>query len=148
MERVASVLQAQAQNAQSYFVQFKYDDDKYAMRGGNTVPLSEILDTLHLAGKVTKVEFDTPGLTAQREGGTWMVTSDQKFDNTKSMYVTIDGNRQQVYVNTETFYIKAVPNQEIWHNGGVNILYLGGSQSFTVMSSISNLPLQWVILAN
>ena len=54
-----SVPQARGQNPQSYFVQFQYDGDKYVMQGDNTVPLSEILNALHLSGKVTQVEFDT-----------------------------------------------------------------------------------------
>ena len=143
-----SVPQARGQNPQSYFVQFQYDGDKYVMQGDNTVPLSEILNALHLSGKVTQVEFDTSGLSAQHEDGTWMVTSNQKFDSTKSMYVTIGGKCQQVYVNTESFYVQDASSQDLRPNGAVTILYPGGTQSFKMVSTTSDLPLQWIITAD
>ena len=139
------VLQTQAEDSQSYFVQFRHGNEQYRMQGDNTVLLSEILGPLKLSGKVTKVEFDTPGLSAQEEGDTWLVTSDQKFDGDKSMYVTINGNRQQIYVNAEIFDIKAKSNDDIWQRGVITIFFPGGSQSFTMNSGISNPPLEWVI---
>ena len=75
-----------------YTVEFTYNTLEYVLPGDSSVPMSEILSTLGLAGAVEAVEIsDTSLFSAGNETGEWIVTAHQAFSTTEWMKVTING---------------------------------------------------------
>ena len=75
-----------------YTVEFTYQELQYVLPGGETVPLSTVLDTLQLSGEVQGVTVSNPELfSCEMVDGVWTVFSHQPFQTDEWMNVTLDG---------------------------------------------------------
>ena len=75
-----------------YTVEFTYNNLQYVLNGGESIPLSTILDTLGLTGEVTAATVSNSNLfTVSNKTGEWIVTALQAFSTNEWMKVTING---------------------------------------------------------
>ncbi len=85
-----------------YTVEFTYQSRQYVLPGNSSVPLTEILDELGLAGTVEDVEVSSPDLfSASEENGEWIVYSHEPFTSEEWMKVTIDGVIYEITVTDD-----------------------------------------------
>lgn len=74
-----------------YTVEFTYNDLQYVLGGEESIPLSDILDTVGLTGNASAVEVSNSDLfEASNESGEWIIASKKAFTTNEWMKVTID----------------------------------------------------------
>ena len=110
-----------------YTVEFTYQELQYVLPGGETVPLSTVLDTLQLSGEVQGVTVSNPELfSCEMVDGVWTVFSHQSFQTDEWMNVTLDGIPYNIKVTdanefTVSFEMNGhgtqVPSQQVDLNG-------------------------------
>ena len=82
-----------------YTVEFTYNDRQYVMKGGEVLPLRDILDEIELYGDVTAVEVsDSTLFEAYQQYGDWYVKSNMPFLTDEWMRVTIAGIEYEIKV--------------------------------------------------
>ena len=90
---------AQPAKSSNYTVDFAYDKLQYSIKGGTTVPLSDILHRIGISGTVSDVQCsDTSLFSATQTSGSWMVISRRAFSTTELMRVTVDDRVHEITV--------------------------------------------------
>ena len=109
-----------------YTVEFTYNDLVYVMQGDTTVPLSEILATLHLTGIATAVEVsDSILLNAQPNGDNWLISTLSSFTTEEWMKVTINGIVYQIKIVNDISYEEDTNVPQVMV-GGTEVTFMKG----------------------
>ena len=114
-----------------YTVEFTRGELQYVMPGDSDVPLSEILETVGLTGKVEAVEVSDESLfSASNEGGEWVIHAHQAFNTSEWMKAVIDGVEYEIAVTDDpgsayagTDVRDLTPTSQDWFFCGSNIYY-------------------------
>ncbi|MEE1159123.1 MAG: hypothetical protein UHS51_06845, partial [Atopobiaceae bacterium] len=101
-QKDAVIATAETDNSSSYTVEFTYGDLGYALPGGSSVAVSEVLAALGLTGEATAVEVSDASLfSASDESGGWVVTAHRAFSTTERMRVTMGGVAYEITVTDD-----------------------------------------------
>ena len=101
-EEIESAVTVETSGFSIYTVEFTYGSLEYVLQGDESVPLSEILDSLKLQGTVSVVSVSNPELfQAEETDAGFVITALQPFTSTEWMKVTIDGIEYEITVTDD-----------------------------------------------
>jgi len=85
-----------------YTVEFTYNNLEYVLPGNTSVPMSEILTAVGLAGEPTKAVSSAPELfSVEKEEGIWTVAAKRAFHTEETLTVTINGTDYAITVTDD-----------------------------------------------
>lgn len=88
-----------------YTVEFTYNNLQYVMNGGQTVEISEILNTVGLSGNVETVVSSNPELFEVNKDEEWTVTANRTFSTNETLKVKLDGVEYVIVVTATVTYL-------------------------------------------
>lgn len=92
VENNESIITVETNSFSYYTVDFYYNELMFSLRGGEEIPLKDILDSLGFTGEVTNVEVSNEDLfnVIKNENNEWIVVSYQPFQTDEWLKITID----------------------------------------------------------
>lgn len=129
-----------------YTVEFTYGELQYVLKGGEKVPLADVLAAVGLSGEATGVEVsNSERFSASKESGGWVITSHEAFSSDEWMRVTIAGRAYEIKVTDSQ--VEGDYTYDVYDSGTANAHaeiegYSGAGGAIAIPSELGGVPVK------